>query len=218
MNSIDIIDRIWTSSRFFGNSLANILKISDSYPLEATSMLFTILESIARSSIDNYEAKTIDVYNQIYKDGFLSKEELDFLNDNKFSIRIIRNKLLHKNISKYNFVVTENNKEILYPFSEESTWKLYIHTYSKPILSLCYNLLCSDLIVFSRLNIFDDFTSNFQDIKTLTPKEIMLLKGYKTNDIETIFKNYTSDSEKYIVAENASDLNILCNIFKNIPK
>ena len=45
-----------------------------------------------------------------------------------------------------------------------------------------------------------------------------MLKGYKNHDIDIIFKNYKTESEKYIVAENSSDLNLTCQIFKKLLK
>lgn len=173
MNNKEIINYIWSISNFYGNTLVNIFDISENYPLEATSLLFTQLESIARNVVNNFEDKTIEIYNKLFKEGYLDKNEFEFLNDNNFSIRIIRNKLLHKNISKYNFISIENDQEILYPFNEESTWKNFITIYSNPLLKICYNLLCNDLLGFSKLETFADFRPSFIRIKTLKPEEIM---------------------------------------------
>lgn len=67
--------------------------------------LFNILENIIKSQVKNYELNFVHVINKLKEKNYISEIEYDFLNNNEYGIRRIRNLLAHSNLSKYNIFI-----------------------------------------------------------------------------------------------------------------
>lgn len=218
MTNFEIIDKVWSVSRYYGNTLSEILQLSEESPQLATSMLLLIFENICRIKLDDYNISSINLYNKLFENGYINSSEHNFINNEINSLRIVRNKMAHRNAIKYSFVFKENGKEIIYPFTEKSTWRLFFKKYSNAILRIVYNLFCNDILGFLPIETIREISKCDIKLKELTVREIFELKGFSNNDIDKIISKTTSESEQYILAENASDIPILSLIFKNLLK
>lgn len=69
--------------------------------------------------------------NELKNQEFITQIEYSFLNDRNNSIRKLRNLLAHANLSKYNLIFIEENKEILYPLTENETCIKFYEMISK---------------------------------------------------------------------------------------
>lgn len=219
MKNTEIIDAIWSVSRYHGNTIGAIFKLSEECPQISTTMLFLMLENTCRIKLDDFNTASISkLYSKLNEQGFLTDAELQFINSNENSLRVIRNKMAHRNVIKHCFIVNENGQDIVYPFTETSTWKYFFNKYSNVILSIIYNLFCSDILGFSPIDTFPQLSQNKIILKELSVKDIFRLKGFSDNDINKIIFTTTSESEQYILAENASDINMISSILKNLFK
>lgn len=219
MENSEIIDAIWSISRYHGNTIGEIFQLSEEYPQISTSMLFLILENACRIKLDDFQTTSISkLYIKLNEQGLLSDGELQFINNKENSLRIIRNKMAHRNVIKHSFIVDEDGREIFYPFTEKTTWKYFFNKYSNVILSIIYNLFCSDILGYSPIDTSSQLSKNKIILKELSVKDIFKLKGFSDDDINKIISVTTSESEQYILAENASDINLLSSVFKNLFK
>lgn len=219
MENTEIINSIWSVSKYHGNIMGEIFKLSEESPQIATAMLFLMFENTCRIKLDDFDTTSISkIYVKLNEQGFLTNEELLFINGDKTSLRIIRNKMAHRNVIKHGFIVDEDGREIFYPFTEKTTWKYFFNKYSNIILSIIYNLFCSDILGYSPIDTSSQLSKNKIILKKLSVKDIFKLKGFSDDDINKIISVTTSESEQYILAENASDINLLSSVFKNLFK
>ena len=211
-----IIGDIWQVSRYHGNLLGEIeVLFNEERFLMATMQLLLFFENACRYRANDYDGKTIDVYKKLLDEGVIASDEHEFINGDN-SIRQIRNFLMHKNQSRYNFVRTQMGKEILYPFAEQETWKWFYAETSVALFSILHNIFCEHTLDHKKMSVMNFFKESAFKFKLITPEELLKLRGYNEADINNAFKEIDSESERYRIAENASDVGVITAIFSNL--
>lgn len=211
-----IISRIYQATQYHGRLLDAIEELfKEEKYLIASIQLLLVFENVCRYKVDDYDFKSVDVYKKMFKLKAFSGLEHEIVNGEN-SIRCIRNFLMHKNQSRFNFIIEEDGVEILYPFTEQLTWRWFYEKISPILFAIIYNILCENTLNFTKIDTSSIIKRVNIRFKKITPEDVLRLKGFNEADIETTFKNITSESEKFRVAENASDINMLECIFKTM--
>jgi len=214
-NKGQIIDYIWQYSRYYGNLLISCEELSKERELNGHASLiylFNILENIIKSQIHDYDASFVKAINKLKSENFINEIEYQFLNNSDYGIRRIRNLFAHANLSKYNLVFLFEDKELLFPLTENETSMKFYDLTSEIIFNLMLKIISSNFITPITVNIDKKITDFQIDIKEISAEQLLKYKGidFKTlkgwNDLQEI--------EKYRMAENASDVNVLTHFFK----
>lgn len=213
-----LIGSVWQVSKYHGELLSSIenLFTEGYYQISSMQLLF-VFENICRYKANNYEGPTIEVYRKLFKHKVIAFQEHEFING-KFSIRKIRNYLAHKNQIKFNFIRIENEQEVLYPFVEDITWKWFYLAVSEILISIIYNVFCCDTSGYKKIDLKNINELNLLEVKKITPEEVLKLKGFKGEEVQRVLKDIKDESEKYRIADNASDVGIISKIFENLFK
>lgn len=110
------------------------------YP--ALLLLFAVVENVCKSIIEDYNLSFYEVVERLETIHFINRVEKNFLSKNDFSIRKIRNLVVHEDLMSI-FYVDEN--EIFYPLYEnESCLKLYKQLF-EPSLDIIIKLIKAKL-------------------------------------------------------------------------
>lgn len=212
----DIIDIIWQYSRTYGNKLSYCERyFQDGEGYSSLLILFETTENICKSIIGDYDSSFYNVVQKLLDKDLISEEEHKFLSTNENSLRLIRNKFAHANLSKFNLAINEFGKNIYYPLSDkESCLKLY-KIISDFTFNILLNLISDTLVAGPRSNL-DKELSNFKiNIKELSSEESLRLLGVKTEDIQKLKKN-CDDNELFRLFDNSSSIVILQKIYENL--
>lgn len=214
-----ILDYVWQYSRFYSQRLFECEQCySEEKGYAAITLLFSCLENICKSVVNDYDSSFYDVVKKLKEDLIISEVEYRFLNQDEFCIRKIRNLFAHANIAAINLVNQEDNKDILYPLTEEVTCILLYERISKIVFNLILKIISSHFFIELRekiqINLDSDIEKCKLEFKILTSKEMLSLKGFP--------EDYISDDlgipehAKIRIIENSSDINIYKKIFKNL--
>ncbi|EJT6663517.1 hypothetical protein N2W48_000663 [Clostridium perfringens] len=212
-----VVDYLWQYSKYYGNLLMYCDIISkDLNPHSALINLFNITEMVFKSKINDYEINLCGAIKELEKQGYLTKIESYFLNDKTNGIRGYRNKFSHANLIKYNLIF-EDEPEILYPLTEDSTCEKFYNIIS-PIL---YNLILK--VAFNRIYTNNNITLDNEiknihiKIKEISPEELLQFKGMEDVTNTSEWPNI-DESTKYRLAENSGDVNVYYHMFKGLFK
>lgn len=178
-----VLDYLWQHSRFYAVRLYECEELyRQSRGYVAVFMLFSCFESICKSVANDYDSSTYAIFKKLHDQKLLTDTEHAFINTNKFSLRKIRNLFAHANIGAINLIVSENEKEILWPLSEDDTAALLYEKISDIVFALILKLVSTTFIeelkkifVINLDNAIDSCQLHF---RILTAKEMLVLKGY----------------------------------------
>lgn len=214
-----VLDYLWQYSRFYSQRLYECEQCySEEKGYAAITLLFSCLENICKSVVNDYDSSFYDVVKKLKENLTISEVEYCFLNQNEFCIRKIRNLFAHANISAINLVNQEGNREILYPLTEEVSCILLYERISDIIFNLILKIISSHFLDELREKIQINLDSNIKkcklEFRILTSKEMLVLKGLP--------EDYISDDlgipehARIRIIENAPDVNIYKEIFTNL--
>ena len=211
----EVIDYIWQYSRYYGDLLISCKKIAklENFNGHVTLIyLFNILENIIKSQVKNYELNFVHVINKLKEKNYISEIEYDFLNNNEYGIRRIRNLLAHSNLSKYNIIFLFEDKKLLFPLTEDATCTKFYEYFSDILFNLMLKIISNNFITPISINLDEDIKKLKIKIQEITPEELLSYKGIDYKQLKGW--NEMLEDNKYKMAENASDVNIYTHIFK----
>ncbi|MFW3380299.1 hypothetical protein [Aliarcobacter butzleri] len=211
----EVIDYIWQYSRYYGDLLISCKKIAklENFNGHVTLIyLFNILENIIKSQVKNYELNFVHVINKLKEKNYSSEIEYDFLNNNEYGIRRIRNLLAHSNLSKYNIIFLFEDKKLLFPLTEDATCTKFYEYFSDILFNLMLKIISNNFITPISINLDEDIKKLKIRIQEITPEELLSYKGIDYKQLKGW--NEMLEDDKYKMAENASDVNIYTHIFK----
>ena len=174
--------------------------------------LFNILENIIKSQVKNYELNFVHVINKLKEKNYISEIEYDFLNNNEYGIRRIRNLLAHSNLSKYIIIFLFEDKKLLFPLTEDATCTKFYEYFSDILFNLMLKIISNNFITPISINLDEDIKKLKIKIQEITPEELLSYKGIDYKQLKGW--NEMLEDNKYKMAENASDVNIYTHIFK----
>lgn len=151
-----VIDYIWQYSRYYGNLLISCEELSKERNLNGHASLiylFNILENIIKSQIHDYDTSFMKAVDKLKSQNHINDIEYEFLNNKDYGIRKIRNLLAHANLSKYNIIFLSEDKELLYPLTENETSMKFYDLTSKIIFNLMLKIISSSFIISITVNI-----------------------------------------------------------------
>ena len=211
----EVIDYIWQYSRYYGDLLISCKKIAklENFNGHVTLIyLFNILENIIKSQVKNYELNFVHVINKLKEKNYISEIEYDFLNNNEYGIRRIRNLLAHSNLSKYIIIFLFEDKKLLFPLTEDATCTKFYEYFSDILFNLMLKIISNNFITPISINLDEDIKKLKIKIQEITPEELLSYKGIDYKQLKGW--NEMLEDNKYKMAENASDVNIYTHIFK----
>jgi hypothetical protein len=212
-----VIDYVWQHSKYHGNMLAYCEKIAEGEygnGFAALIFLFNLTENIFKDRVKDYDGRLTDVIKSLRDQGLITQKEYHFLNDKNNSIRKLRNLLAHANLSKYNLSFIEDGKEILYPLTENETCLKIYEMVSEVLYNLMLRLVRMDFV--DQINLDEEINNIEINIKELTPEKLLEYKGIDASAIP----NWSdlSETDRYRLAENESNVIVLTEIFKGLFK
>lgn len=208
-----VVDTIWQYSNYLGNQLIQLQNIEENGPASLI-YLFNLIEIIIKSSVDDYESNFYTVISKARNNGLINDVEHDFLNDSNYGIRKLRNVFAHANLSRFCYKL--GNGPLLYPLSENENCQQLYNLISDIVFNILLKLVANKLIDEMNIDVNVDHLINSLEyqIVIITPEEILKEKGI---DYTTItFWDTISESDKFRLAENARDVNVMGLIFQNL--
>ena len=210
----EVIQHVWSYSRFYSQQLFQCEEFfKDGKGYAAITILFTVLENIIKLAANDYDSSFYDVSKELADKSIITDEEYKFISTNQFSIRKIRNLFAHANLFAVNIVNIEDDREILYPFTEEESCLLLYSKVSDIIFNIILKIASRNLILNINVNLSKVLHEFTLEIRILTPNEIATIKGFPENSLDNTDIPY---NEKLKIFDEASDVNIYEQIFKKI--
>lgn len=216
-SKIEVINYVWQHSRYHGNLLGYCEKIAEEDSANgfvALIFLFNLTENIFKDRNKNYDANFVGVIKSLRDKEIITQTEYTFLNDKDNSIRRLRNLLAHANLSKYHLSFIEGDEEILYPLTENETCLKLYEIVSDILFNLMLRIVSIDFIVPFEIKLDEKINNLEINIKELKPEKLMELKGIDVSTIPNWEK--LNETDRYRLAENTSDVEVLSNIFKTL--
>jgi len=119
--------------------------------------------------------------------NILTETEYSFVNTDDFSLRKIRNLYAHANICAIYFVIKKDENETLWPLTENDTAILLYDLISEAVFNLILKIVSSTFIKEVKakfdINLDEYLASQKLTFKTLTSKELLVLKGFPSDYI-----------------------------------
>ena len=134
-----MIQWIWQYSNYYGDMLATAVRLHDegeSYA--ATLVLFNATELICKSVRENYNQNFSQDLSHLQKNGLLSEENYEFLSNNEFGVRGIRNKMMHRDAYQY---CLEGSDGIALSFADDGTWEIIFDNYGPRIIKILWQVV-----------------------------------------------------------------------------
>jgi len=134
-----MIQRIWQYSNYYGDMLATAVRLHDEGEgYAATLVLFNATELICKSIRENYNQNFSRDLSDLQKNGLLSEDDYEFLSNNEFGVRGIRNKMMHRDA--YQFYL-EDSEGIVLPYADDGTWEIIFDNYGPRIIKILYSII-----------------------------------------------------------------------------
>ncbi|MBW9158672.1 hypothetical protein [Clostridium tagluense] len=215
----EVIDYIWQYSRYHANLLIYCEEIAQKecgQGYASLIYLFSLAENIFKSKVEDYDSGFKNVLKKLKQKKCISDKEYDFLNNEETGIRRIRNLLAHANLSKYNILFLSEDKNLLYPLTEDETCNKLYNLFSDILFNLMLKCISTDLIVPISINL-DELIDNIHiQIKEISAEKLLEYKGIDYQDI--IGWSDLAEVNRYRLAENSQNVSVLTEIFKNLIK
>lgn len=210
-----VVDYIWQYSKYQGHLLQECIAISKQNHGHASLIfLYNLLEMTMKNRLKNHDIAFIDVIKQVHALSLITNKEFEFLNNSKNGVRKIRNLLAHANLSKYNIIFAHENNELLYPLTENETCTKLFNDTSNIIYNLILKIISSEFIEPLKIDIDNNINVIQLKIIEISSEKLLEYKGInyrEVNDWDNL-----SETDRYRLAENASDVNILTAIFDQL--
>lgn len=214
----EVIENLWVYSRFYAQRLYECEELfNEEKGYVSITMLFSILESIMKLAADDFDSPLYEIAKKLNDQSIISDEEHRFVSTDKYSVRKIRNLFAHANLFAINIVNIEEEKEILYPLTEEDSCLLLYRKLSDVIFNLILKIISRDFIDELKNSINIDLSKALLDlkldVKILTLNEMETLKGIPVNSIAKLDIPY---NQKLKILDEASNVNIYVGILENL--
>lgn len=214
----EVIEYLSVYSRFYAQRLFECEEFfREEKGYVSVTMLFSILESIMKLTADDYDSPLYEIAKKLNNQSIISDEEHKFVSTDKYSVRKIRNLFAHANLFAINIVNIEDQKEILYPLTEEDSCLLLYKKLSGVIFNLILKIISRDFIDEVKNSINIDLSKSLLDlkldIKILTLNEMETLKGIPVNSIAKLDIPY---NQKLKILDEAPNVNIYVGILENL--
>lgn len=134
-----IRDRIGLYSKYYGEMIETSFRLNqmeESYA--ALLVLFNTMELIFKSVRETDKKNLSDDIVWLKNNGFITDEEYAFLNDEDNGIRVLRNKMTHKDC--YEYCIDIDNTA--YPFADKDTWGKIFTIIFPQLLIILYEVIC----------------------------------------------------------------------------
>lgn len=214
----EVIGYVWQYSKYYGNMLGYCEQVSQDensrYGHISLLTLFNLSEVIFKSVVGNYDDEFKKIIQELKDRNIINEIEHDFLNNEQTGIRKLRNLLAHANLSKYNIIFREDTEEIMYPLTENETCEQLYEVLSPLLFNLILKVLQVNFIIPIEVNIDNNIQEMPIQIKEISTEKLLEYKGIDFSELEGWEEMLEVD--KYRLAENASDVNILTEIFKQL--
>lgn len=206
-----VADYLYSHSHFLHSCLVQCETLyQQNLGFSCVTVLFNCLENVARSATNDYDSKLIAVFSSLYEKGHITEKEHNFLNEGDFCLRVIRNKYAHRNAAAINFVVQSDGGEELWPLTENDTSLMLYDKISDIVFNLMIKIVSTGYIdsVKERFKApLDPYIEKCDlQYKTLTAKELLVLKGYPEDYIPDDLS--MPEDAKLRLVDCAPDLNI----------
>ncbi len=216
LNKYKAIDYLYQYSKYHGNLMFDCESINnDGHGFASLILLFNILESVLKNAINDFDSNFFELITKAQDNNLINNYESDFLNNKQFGIRKIRNILSHANLSKYNYILENQDSALMYPFTENSNCVILYEYLSPIIVNIMLKCVSNQITINLEIDCTDEIINTPLKLVELSPIELLKLKGFNDQEINQIVKG-NSESINYLLAENASDINLIANIFKKI--
>lgn len=169
--------------------------------------LLNMLEDTLKSSLDNYDDNFNVIAKNAFELNFLTAIEYSFISFDNNSLRKFRNCIAHKNLST--MYLQFSMEELLYPLSEEETYKHFYDKYSEIIINLILKIAAKN----RQYNICVDrfLKNNAYIIRQFSIPYLLELKGYLRNYADNV---NLSGSDIIRLLDNSSDAFMINAILK----
>lgn len=215
LSKAEVTDYIWQYSKYYGNLLGACERIASDEEGHASLLyLFNLVEMIFKDKLKDYDSRFIDIIKELKHRELINNLEYNFLNDNRIGIRKIRNILAHTNLSKYNFVFIDEDGELLFPLTENETCIKLYNLFSDVLFNIMLKVIIPDLITTLNMDLDEIIKGINIEIREISPEKLLEYKGIDYREIDG-WSQMTED-DRYRLAENSSDVNILTSIFRNL--
>ncbi|WP_026476247.1 hypothetical protein [Alkaliphilus transvaalensis] len=210
-----VIEYIWQYSRYYGNLLGYCEQIANDENGHASlNYLFNLAEIVFKSKIKDYDSGFKKVIEKLKQQNFINDIEYDFLNNHDNGMRQIRNLLAHANLSKYNIIFLNEDKNLLYPLTENETCVKLYHLFSDILFNIMLKVISTELIVPISIDLDKVINDIDIEIKVISAEKLLEYKGIDYQEISEW--NNISEDDRYRLAENSQDVNTITEILKNL--
>ncbi len=211
----EVIDFVWQYSRYYGNLLAYCEQIVETDNGHASLIyIFNLLENIFKANLNDYNSNFQTIIKKTKNKNFINETEYKFLDNKMIGIRRIRNLLAHANLAKFNIVFLDDNKNLLFPLTENETCQKLYSLFSDVLYNLILKVICPNFIIPINIDLTEKINNINYQIKEISAEEILIDKGVNFNNI--LDWNKISESDRYRLAENMQNVKVLAEILKQL--
>ena len=175
LNKGEVIDIVWQYSKYYGNQLIFLEHIKSENAIAALIYLTNLLENALCAYKDDYRCRFQDAIKFAYEESLITEIEYNFLNDEQIGIRKLRNFFAHRNLSKYNFKLSDSDR--LYPFTENDNCELFYDLISNCIFNIICKVALTSLTITRDIQQDELIRKAQYSIVTFTPEDILIDKG-----------------------------------------
>lgn len=178
-----VLDYLWQHSRFAYSCLVQAEQLfREGKGYASVIVLFSCMENIAKSVVNDYESNLANVYGSLYEREYLTDKEYDFLSRDACSLRKIRNRYAHANCAAISLIVNESGHDVYWPLTEDDTSLLIYEKIGDIVFNLILKIVCADMIEQVRnsicVNMDDAIGKCDLRFKLFTLRELLVVKGY----------------------------------------
>lgn len=204
-----VLDTLWIHSHFLNNCLYQSEEhYRNNKGFSAILVLFSCVESVAKSVVNDFDSSTFNVYSSLFEKGILTQKEHDFLNNGPFCLRKIRNWYAHADIATISLIEQENGNDIYWSLTEEDTSIRLYEKISDIVFNLILKMVASTFIddVRKQMDIVLDKEIHRCDLRfrIITLKELLISKGFPDDYFDGF--DEMPEHAKIRMIENAPDV------------
>lgn len=179
----------------------------DGYHFLSVLTLLNMLEDTLKSALDDYDDNLNVIAKNAFEQDLLTAIEYSFISFDSNSLRKFRNCIAHKNLST--MYLQFSMEEVLYPLSEEETYKHFYDKYSEIIINLILKIATKN----EQYNICVDslLKNNAYRIHQFSIPDLLELKGYPRDYADNV---NLSESDIIRLIDNSSGAFMINAILK----
>lgn len=205
----EALNKICGYSSFLQQRLeACVEAADDGYYFLSVVTLFNLLENTLKSALDNYDDNLNVIAKEAFNQNLITAMEYSFISFDNNSLRKFRNCIAHKNLAA--MYLQFSMEELLYPLSEEETYKHFYDKYAEIIINIILKIATKNekfcISVDSLLK------NNAYRIIQFSIPDLLELKGYPRDYADKV---KLTESDIIRLIDNSSDLTMIMAILKS---